>query len=143
MQLTEHFSLAELTASETAARKGIDNTPGPEVVAALTNTAQGLERIRALVGKPLHVNSGYRSPKVNASVGGVVTSQHCKGEAADITCPGMAVLDLARLIADNREALGADQVIYEFKSWVHVSFTENPRLAVLTIDREGTRNGLA
>lgn len=143
MQLSEHFSLAELCASDTAARKGIDNTPPATVIEALKNTALGLERIRTLVGKPINVSSGYRSPKLNAAVGGQSASQHTRGEAADITVPGMPVPELARVIADNRIALGVDQVILEFSSWVHVSFAENPRHAVLTIDREGTRLGLA
>jgi hypothetical protein len=121
----------------------LDNTPTPEIVEALRHTAQGLERIRTLVGRPLHVSSCYRSPKVNAAVGSQPTSQHIKGEAADITCNGMPVKELAQLIADKRFDLGVDQIILEFGSWVHVSFTENPRHAILTIDHDGTRTGLA
>lgn len=143
MNLTAHFSLKEMTFSETAKRKGLDNTPGPEVLANLIHTAQGLERIRTLVGKPIHVNSGYRSPKVNAAVGSKPGSQHEKGEAADIVASGMTARELAQVVADNRMDLGVDQVILEFDSWVHVSFTDAPRHAVLTIDREGTRAGLA
>lgn len=143
MQLTAHFSLEELTRSEVAARKGLDNMPPDDLIPVLTRTAQGLERIRTLLGKPIHVNSGYRSPAVNAAVGSKDTSQHLKGEAADIVCPGMTPRELAQVVADNRFALSADQVILEFNSWVHVSFTENPRHAILTIDAEGTRTGLA
>ena len=143
MNLTDHFTLEELCLSETAARKGLDNTPTPEIIEALRHTAQGLERIRSLVGKPIHVNSGYRSPEVNEAVGSKPTSQHCKGEAADIVCNGLPVKELALLIADNRVNLGTDQVILEFGQWVHVSFADHPRHAVLTIDREGTKVGIA
>lgn len=143
MNLTAHFSLDELTASEVAARRGLDNTPPADVLPVLIRTAQGLERIRSLVGKPLRVNSGYRSKAVNDAVGSKDTSQHLKGEAADIVCPGMDVRELAKVIADNRFALSVDQVILEFGAWVHVSFTERPRHAVLTIDADGTRTGLA
>lgn len=143
MALTDNFTLEELTFSETASRKGLDNTPTSEVIESLRHTAQGLERIRALVGGPIHVNSGYRSPKLNAAIGSLPTSQHIKGEAADITCKGMPIMELARLVAEHRCDLGIDQCILEFDSWVHVSFTEDPRHAVLTIDREGTKIGLA
>lgn len=143
MNLTAHFTLEELTSSEVGARKGLDNTPPPEIVPILTQTAQGLERIRTLVGQPLHVNSGYRSPKVNAAVGSHPGSQHTKGEAADIVCHGMTPKELAELIVVERVNLGVDQVILEFGQWVHVSFTESPRHAVLTIDSEGTRQGIA
>ncbi len=141
VNLTDHFSLEELIFSEIAARKGLDNTPSPSIIEALRHTAQGLERIRGLVGKPIHVNSGYRSPEVNAAVGGQPTSQHMKGEAADITCKDIAPKELALLIAENRMDLSVDQVILEFGQWTHVSFTENPRHAVLTI--EGTKTGIA
>ena len=143
MNLTNHFTLGELTFSEIAARKGLDNTPSLEIVEALRHTAQGLERIRGLVGKPIHVNSGYRSPKVNAAVGGQPNSQHMRGEAADITCKDVPPRELATLIAENRMDLAVDQVILEFGLWTHVSFTDTPRHAVLTIDQEGTRTGIA
>lgn len=143
MNLTDHFTLEELTASETAKRKGMDNTPPANVLPVLVRTAQGLERIRTLVGKPIHVNSAYRSPAVNEAVGSKATSQHVKGEAADIVCHGMTPKELAQVIADNRFSLSADQVILEFNSWVHVSFTDRPRHAILTIDADGTRTGLA
>ena len=111
---------------------------------ALMRTAQGLERIRALLGHPIHVNSGYRSPEVNAAVGSKPTSQHMKGEAADIICPGYGTpLVVAERLVGQINNLGIDQIILEFGAWVHVSFTERPRHAVLTIDRNGTRFGIA
>lgn len=143
MNLTDHFTLEELTFSEIAVRRGLDNAPSQEIVEKLRLTAQGLERIRSLVGKPIHVNSCYRSPLVNAAVGSQPASQHIKGEAADITCKGVPPKELAVLIAENRVDLAIDQVILEFGSWVHVSFTENPRHAVLTIDHDGVVPGLA
>jgi len=84
MKLSEHFSLEELTVSETAARKGLDNTPDNDALFDLKRLASFLEDVRAAVGKPLRINSAYRAPEVNSSVGGSKTSQHCKGQAADI-----------------------------------------------------------
>lgn len=141
MMLTDHFSLAELTATQ---HREFDNDPPPEVLPVLTRTAQGLERIRALLGKPIHVNSGYRSPEVNAAVGSKPTSQHCKGEAADIICPAFGTpKEVAAFLSGRMTNLGIDQLILEFNAWVHVSFTEAPRHALLTIDRNGTRTGIA
>ncbi|HXA97573.1 MAG TPA: D-Ala-D-Ala carboxypeptidase family metallohydrolase [Candidatus Dormibacteraeota bacterium] len=88
MQLTEHFSLEELIASEVAARSGIDNTPSATIVSNLRVLAQGLERVRAAFGgKPIHVNSGYRCAALNAAIGGAGNSLHMQGLAADIVCP--------------------------------------------------------
>ena len=129
-QLTEHFSLAELTITE---HRDIDNTPPPEIVDKLVLVAQLLERIRTLSGRPIAVNSGYRSPAVNAAVGGTSNSQHMRGEAADIRAIGMPVIDLALLIDANKVALGVDQVILEFARWVHVSTTRTPRYVTMTI----------
>ena len=145
MRLTEHFTLEELTLSQTALRLGVDNTPTPEIVKALRHTAAGLERIRAIVGQPLFVTSGYRSPQINALIGGSKNSQHCHGEAADITCPGLgSAMDLARLIEEHIIAINPDQIILEFDRWVHVSFSITPRRAVLTMrsKREGYLSGL-
>ena len=140
-QLTNHFSLEELSFTQ---HREFDNIPPPEVMPALTRTAQGLERIRSLLGHPIHVNSGYRSPQVNAAVGSKPTSQHMKGEAADFICPGYGTpLVVAERIREKIVDLGVDQLIWEFSAWCHVSFTEHPRHSVLTIDRNGTRNGLA
>ena len=139
-QLTDHFSVEELSFTQ---HREFDNTPPPEIMPALTRTAQGLERIRALLGKPIHVNSGYRSPEVNAAVGSKPTSQHMKGEAADIICPAYGTpLVVAERLRDQIIALGIDQLILEFSAWCHVSFTDKPRHSILTIDRAGTRQGL-
>lgn len=127
MKLTANFSLNELTQSETALRKGLDNTPNEEVIANLKMLAEKvLQPVREHYGKGVKVNSGYRSPDVNASVGGSKTSDHCKGQAADIEIPGIANADLAQYIKDN---LQFTQLILEFytqgipdSGWVHVSY---------------------
>ena len=131
MQLSAHFSLDELTKSQTAIRKGIANDPGPTEVAALRLLCEKvLEPVRRHFGKPVYINSGYRSPRLNRSVGGSSTSQHCKGEAADIEIPGVANGAIATWIRDN---LVYDQLILEAYSagqpssgWVHVSFRAGP-----------------
>lgn len=126
-QLTANFSLHELTKSETALRLGLDNTPGEAEIAALTLLAQKvLQPVRDHYGKGVKVNSGYRSPESNAAVGGSKTSDHCKGQAADIEIPGVPNAELAQWIMDNLEYT---QLILEFytpgvpdSGWVHVSY---------------------
>lgn len=118
--LSEHFSLDELIASETAARQGIDNTPGVAVLANLYTLAAALEYVRLLLGHPIHVNSGYRSPALNHAVGGAANSAHVQGLAADIICPEFGTaLEVCQAIADSTMAF--DQLIYEFASWAHVA----------------------
>lgn len=120
VRLSPHFSLAEMIVSQTAARRGIDNTPGDAEIAALrTLCIEVLEPVRKHFDRPVIVSSGYRSPTVNRAIGGSSSSQHCKGEAADFTVPGVSVLDLAQWMHRN---LNYDQLIYEFGSWVHVSY---------------------
>jgi zinc D-Ala-D-Ala carboxypeptidase len=139
MKLSTHFALAEFTTSQTAARRGIDNTPPPEVIAALHRTALGLEMVRALIQCPIHINSGYRSPALNKAIGGARNSQHTRGEAADIVAPGFGTpAELVKAIIAHPE-IAFDQCILEFDSWCHISFTANPRRQALVIDRAGTR----
>jgi zinc D-Ala-D-Ala carboxypeptidase len=139
MKLSTHFTLAEFTTSQTAARRGIDNTPPPEVMAALHRTALGLEMVRALIQAPIQITSGYRSPALNKAVGGSARSQHTRGEAADIVAPGFGTpSDLVRAIVGHPE-IAFDQCILEFGSWCHISFTDKPRRQALIIDRSGTR----
>jgi hypothetical protein len=135
--LSPHFSLAELTASDTAARLGIDNTPPADVLETLKHTATGLEAVRALLGTPLHISSGYRSPGLNKSVGGQPNSQHCVGQAVDFTAPQFGTPEqiVARLVASG---LMFDQVILEFNRWVHISFGGKQRRQALVIDKAGT-----
>jgi zinc D-Ala-D-Ala carboxypeptidase len=142
MRLSENFSLEELTASETAARKGIDNTPSEEVIDNLKRLAAALQEVRALLNhRAILVSSGYRSPELNQAVGGSATSDHCKGLAADFICPSYGTPnDIVRAIAAS--GLSFKQVIREFDKWVHLSIPEEgqePRKQALIIDREGTR----
>jgi zinc D-Ala-D-Ala carboxypeptidase len=128
MQISEHFTLEELSFSETAARLGLDNTPGPVVVTNLGLVAAAMERIRTLLeDRPIVVHSGYRSPQVNEAVGGVATSAHCFGLACDFVCPAFGTpyeLALAILKSD----IEYDQVILEY-GWVHVGLTQNESLS--------------
>ncbi|WP_375291812.1 D-Ala-D-Ala carboxypeptidase family metallohydrolase [Qipengyuania sp.] len=120
MQLSPHFTLEEMVVSQTAARRGIDNMPPAPAVGALkTLCVEVLEPVRTHFGRPVVVSSGYRGPELNRAIGGASSSQHCKGEAADITVPGIHVLDVAQWIQRN---LRYDQLIYEFGRWVHVSY---------------------
>lgn len=126
MKISEHFSLQELTKSQTGERMGIDNLPSNAQLESLTLLCEKvLEPIRARFG-PVTINSGYRGPKLNKAVGGAATSQHCNGEAADIEIVGVANGDLANWIETN---LDYDQLILECykhgipdSGWVHVSY---------------------
>ena len=127
MKLTENFTLSEMVKSETALRQGLDNTPGATEIANLKLLAEKvLQPIRDHYKKGIKVNSGFRHPNVNAAVGGSRTSDHCKGQAADIEIPGVANADLAEYIKNN---LKFTQLILEFytpgvpdSGWVHVSY---------------------
>jgi uncharacterized protein YcbK (DUF882 family) len=141
MNLSPNFTLDELTASQTAARKGLDNTPNATEVANLVRVAALLEEVRALLNKPILINSGFRSKAVNDAVGSRDTSQHRLGCAADIRVSGMTPREVVEAcIAAN---IGYDQIIEEFGSWTHISVPNTastaPRRQALTIDRQGTR----
>lgn len=130
MQLTENFSLHEMTKSEAALRHNIDNTPSDDVTENLYQLcANVLQPIRDAYQRGVKVNSGYRGPEVNAAIGGAKNSDHMRGMAADIEIPGVANSDLAEWIRDN---LDFTQVILEFytpgvpdSGWVHVSYDAN------------------
>lgn len=142
MRLSKNFTLAEFTKSQTAERKGIDNTPNDEHLenakALFENVVQ---KVRDNFG-PTVLNSGYRGPELNKAVGGSATSQHCHGQAADIEVPGVANADLAEWIKENCDF---DQLILEFytigvpdSGWVHVSYKSDGsnRKSILTAMRE-------
>jgi zinc D-Ala-D-Ala carboxypeptidase len=131
MQLTEHFTLEELTFSSTAVARGIDNSPLPETAKHLAVLAQGLEKVRAILGAPMHIDSGYRCPSLNGIVRGVRTSAHLTGYAADFVCPqfGASLAIVQKLAAES--ALQFDQVIQE-GTWVHISFAPTMRRQILT-----------
>jgi hypothetical protein len=130
VQLTEHFSLAEMIASSTATRLGIDNSPGLETITRLTATAVALERVRKLLGYQIHIDSGYRSPELNAAVKGAKTSAHLTGYAADFTCSQFGTpTEIVKVIA--KSGIAFDQCIQE-GTWVHISFDPRMRQEVLT-----------
>ena len=108
------------------------------VAAALQRTAELLERVRALLGKPVLVSSGYRSPLVNRAVGGAASSAHMLGCAADFSSPGFgAPLEICHAIVASD--IPFDQLIHEYRAWVHIAWAPSPRRQVLTIDGNGTR----
>jgi zinc D-Ala-D-Ala carboxypeptidase len=135
MNLTEHFTLEELT--DTSHRQ-FDNTPNDAELANLIKLAEFLEQVREVLGgKPVMINSGFRSKQVNDSVGSKDSSQHRTGCAADFRIPGMGPDAVVRaLIASD---LKFDQVIREFDAWTHVSIADKPRKQALIIDRTGPR----
>lgn len=144
MNISSHFTLDELTIT---AHRGIDNDPPMAILAALKRTAQGLERVRdRLGGWPIIINSGYRSPALNAAVGGAANSQHMLGEAADFICPKFGKpLDIVYALRDSPE-IEFDQLIAEWTTngnggWAHISFSAGrPRGQTLMIDGRGTRS---
>ena len=149
MNLSEHFSLAELTVSDIGARNGWDNTPNASEIANLVRLAEMLEQVRAVLGKPILVNSAFRSKQVNDGVGSRDSSQHRIGCAADIRVPGMNPDEVCRAIIASD--IQFDQIIREFYNpdskaggWTHISVTNTkemtPRGQALIIDKQGTRN---
>lgn len=136
MFLSPHFALEELVATQ---HREIDNTAPPAIVDALRKTAQLLEAVRTRLGVPIHVDSGYRCPALNAAVGGQPNSQHMTGHAADFIAPAFgAPATIASQLMDCPE-IEYDQLILEFDRWVHISWNTNPRRQALVIDHTGTR----
>jgi hypothetical protein len=136
MNLSEHFTLGELTSSDHAKRHGIDNTPTPEIIENLKRLCVDvLEPMRALLGSAVYPTSGYRSPLVNLGIGGSSTSQHMRGEAADFHVHGYTDEDVARAVMTS--AVPFDQLILEFPpdGWVHISCSHHPRHQVLIATR--------
>ena len=123
MLLSPNFTLAELTRSDYALRMGLDNTPPAVLIESLRELAiEVLEPVRTLLGgRPIHTNSGYRSPAVNQGIGGSPTSQHMKGEAADIEVPHISHKDAIRFIIASE--IPYDQIIWEGgdRGWIHIS----------------------
>ena len=142
MSISKHFTLNELMKSQTALRLGLDNTPDNDALEALTALCENvLEPVREHYGLPVVVSSGYRSPAVNKAIGSKSTSQHTKGEAADIEIPGIDNLELYYWIAINADF---DQAILEYyngepsSGWVHVSYVgDDNRNQTLRIDKGG------
>ena len=142
-QLTKNFTLEEFTDSQTAARKGISNAPSPSAMKNLERLAETTEKVRAILGdRPVIISSGYRSPKVNAAVGGSKSSAHMSGLAVDFTCPSFgAPLAICKELQSHMTELKVDQLIHEFATWCHLAIGGKERHQVLTIDTKGTRHG--
>lgn len=143
-RISPNFTLAELEASDTAARLGIDNRVPEALIGNVQRLAvQILQPLRTHTGERVRISSGYRSPKLNAAVGGSTRSQHMQALAADFNVDEHSPLEVCDLI----EQLGLpfDQLIHEFGRWVHCSVApagQEPRRMLLTIDKHGTRPGL-
>ena len=137
--MTPHFTLAELTATS---HREFDNTPNEAETANLQRLAEFLEQVKeALGGKPIMINSGFRSKQVNDSVGSKDSSQHRIGAACDFRVPGMTPDAVVRAVI--AAGLPFDQIIREFDAWTHISVTNTPdgapRRQALIIDKAGTR----
>jgi zinc D-Ala-D-Ala carboxypeptidase len=131
MKLSDNFYLAEFTQSDTALRLGIQNIPSPSIMGNLKKLADGLEKVRALLGHPITVSSGYRSPTLNRAIGGSENSAHCLGYAADIKCWKFGTPDeIVRKIKDS--GILYDQLLCE-GTWVHVSFAPAMRQITLLV----------
>lgn len=136
MQLSEHFSLEEATHSDTAVRMGINNQPSPQQLENMKKAAAGMEEVRALLGKPININSWIRLPEVNVAVGGSKVSSHMDGWAIDFVCRGFGTpLEVCKAI--DAAGIKFDQMIHEFgdKGWTHISFAPEMRGQKLTIFR--------
>ena len=120
MNISEHFTLEELTQSQQAVRACIDNIPDEDIVKNLIATAQHLENVRLMLnGHPILISSGYRCQKLNTLIGSVRTSQHTQGLAVDFTCPEFGTpKEICQHLIDMR--LNFDQLIWE-GTWVHLS----------------------
>ena len=139
MQLSDHFTLDELTHTD---HREFDNTPNENELANLKRLAAFLEQVKEVLGgKPIMVNSAFRSKSVNDAVGSRDTSQHRIGCAADIRVPSMTPDEVVKAVM--AAGLGYDQIIREFDRWTHISIPNNPedkpRQQALIIDRTGTR----
>jgi len=138
-QLSVHFTLDELTHTD---HRQFDNTPNANELSNLIRLAGLLEDVKILLGgKPIIVNSAFRSKQVNDAVGSKDTSQHRIGCAADIRVPGVTPDEVVRAVIASE--IGYDQIIREFDRWTHISVPNtagaNPRRQALIIDRQGTR----
>lgn len=145
MILTQHFTLGEFTASETAARHGILNVPQPPVIEELKRTAALMEKVRDLLCSPIHVTSGYRCSALNKLIGSKATSKHVKGLACDFCAPAYGdPLSVCKAIQSSAIVFG--KLILEFynpdtsNGWVHIEVGTERK--VLTINGQGTFSGL-
>lgn len=138
MKLSKYFTYNELTLSETAKRLNYTNQPPHKELKSLTNTAQQLDKVRELLGCPVIINSGYRSLAVNRAIGSSDNSQHVRGEAVDFRTHQYTPRQIVEMI--KKSDIPYDQLILEFDSWVHISFSSRNRKQILIIDSKGSRN---
>ena len=139
MNLSPHFTLDELTHTD---HRELDNTPNQDEISNLQRLANFLEEVKTVLGgKPIMVNSAFRSKQVNDAVGSKDTSQHRIGCAADIRVPAMTPDEVVRAVIAS--GIGYDQIIREFDRWTHISVPNQeggtPRRQALIIDKQGTR----
>lgn len=141
MNLSEHFTLQELTHSDVAVRYDWENNPDANEINNLTRLANLLEQVRELLDKPIMINSGFRCKKVNDAVGSKDSSQHRIGCAADIRVPNMTPDQVVKAIMASE--IQYEQIIREFDRWVHISVpntaSDTARKQALIIDKQGTR----
>lgn len=137
MQLSKNFSLLEFTRSRTADRLDIDNTPSDEIIENLKRTAEGMQKIRKVLGdQPIRITSGYRCYDLNKAVGGVPNSDHLTGSACDFQCNNFG--DCRRIYEVLCESnIVFNQLILEHDTWIHVSFTDNPKNEKFEITKKG------
>jgi len=140
MQLSEHFTLDELTHTD---HRQFDNTPNATEMANLVRLAAFLEEVKEVLGgKPIMINSAFRSEAVNTAVGSRNTSQHRIGCTANLRVPGMTPDEVVKAVIAS--GIGYDQIIREFDRWTHISVPNTkdmtPRRQALIIDKQGTRS---
>lgn len=141
MNLSPHFTYNEMVFSQTAIAKGIKNIPNSLQIEAFRNLCVSfLEPLRAMLGKPIHITSGFRNPELNKLVGGSPSSQHQKAEAVDIQVDGMTTQELFEFIIAS--GLVYDQLIEEFDSWCHVSLRMKGKQRMMSMwAMKGARGG--
>lgn len=125
MRLTKHFELWEFEKSQTAIRKGINNSIPVELIPNVTKLAEMLEKIREILKAPIIISSGYRCPELNWLIGGSTKSQHMTASAADFNVPGYTVKEVCEIISESK--IPYDQLINELNSWIHISYSATPR----------------
>lgn len=139
MKLTEHFTLEEMTRSFEGARKGINNELPSNMMGNIVLSAELMEEVRAILGKPVQIHSCYRSPAVNKLVGGKPSSMHLQALAVDFVCPEFGTpAQVAEAILARGISFG--KMIYEFDSWIHIQ--PGTERKVFTINEHGTFAGI-
>jgi hypothetical protein len=145
-QLTKNFRLDEFTRSATAARLGISNEPSPEHLENIKYIADRMEIVRRILGNnPIKVSSGYRSPRLNASLPGTAAkSAHMEGRAVDFTCSGFGTpTEIVRELGKHFDELNFDRIIDESGAWVHIDFKpkgQKGRNQLMKAKNAGTKN---